>query len=536
MGKSDQDEVLWRGVRRNGLRITLLACFVFLLCYFSAELGGLLEIHVPQPVWLLWPGCAVLVSVLLVVPRDLWAVLIPAGLAAFVVYDLRVGLPVVSILWLIVVDLAEVLVAAVGIYAAFNGKPHFNSVVALSKYSLFALFLAPIITATMGAGVLHGDYWTGWRAILLSEALAFLTLPPAILSWANQLRRWREKPTSHWIEAYVLFTGVFVLGYVIAIASQHSLTPALFYMLIPFLIWSALRFGPLGVSTSIVIVAFLSIWGSIQGRGPFTGSTPLGGVLSLQLFLVCAAIPFMVLAALAEEHKSGLETLQELSGRLITAQEEERARVARELHDDLSQRMALLSIRLERSQQDLSEISTKSHQQLAMVATIANEVSTGLRELSHLLHPASLATLGLVTSVAGFCRDFSKQYDLTVKFEHKDVPKDTPKDISLCIFRIVQEALRNVEKHSAVKEARVTLTGSGDRLDLCIEDSGIGFDSNGYEGKSALGLVSMRERARLVGGQISIESEPLNGTRISLRVPLNRVTPQIGQPSRSAQP
>jgi signal transduction histidine kinase len=460
--------------------------------------------------------------------RTLWPILLPAGLAGFVLYDLRAGLAFAPIVWLILIDAAEVLTATLGVHSVFGGEPQLSNIKGLTKYCGFAGILAPVVAATTGAAIPHGSYWISWRIIFLSEALAFLTLPPAILGWASRIRKGRENSASLWIEAFALIIGVCLLGYIISVTSGRSITPALFYALVPFLIWSALRFGPSGVSTSIIIVAFLSIWGSIHGRGPFAGSTPLESVLSLQLFLLCAAIPFMVLAALAEEHKLGERALRELSGRLITAQEEERTRLSRELHDDLSQRMARLLIRLERCRQSIGDVSPKSRQQLEAVVEMASEVSANLRDLSHMLHPATLATLGLVTSISGFCRQFSEQHNLNVKFEFGDIPKGTPDDVSLCLFRIVQEALSNVVKHSAAQEARVTLTRAGDRIDLCIEDSGAGFDTASPQGTAALGLISMRERVHLVGGQFSIESEPSRGTRILVHVPVTSIGGQSG--------
>ena len=528
METSGQSRLASAPTPRNALKTLLLAFFVFLLCYLTAELGGVLVVHVPRPVWLLWPGCAILTAVLLKAPRTIWPVLLPAGLAGFVLYDLRAGLAFAPIAWLILIDAAEVLTATLGVHSVFRGEPRLSNVKGLTKYCAFAAILAPVVAATMGAAIPHGSYWISWRIIFLSEALAFLTLPPAILGWASRIRKGHENSASLWIEAFTLIIGVFLLGYIISVTSGRSITPALFYALVPFLIWSALRFGPSGVSTSIIIVAFLSIWGSIHGRGPFAGSTPLESVLSLQLFLLCAAIPFMVLAALAEEHKLGERALRELSGRLITAQEEERTRLSRELHDDLSQRMARLLIRLERCRQSIGEVSPKSRQQLEAVVEMASDISANLRDLSHMLHPATLATLGLVTSISGFCRKFSEQHNLIVKFEFGDIRKDLPDDVSLCLFRIVQEALNNVVKHSAAQEARVTLTGAGDRIDLCIEDSGVGFDTASPQETAALGLISMRERVRLVGGQFSIESEPSRGTRILVRVPVAGIGGQPG--------
>lgn len=529
METTGQVRPTWRGAQRNPVvRKALLACFVFLLCYLTAELGGLLEMRVPQPVWPLWPGCALLTAVLLMNPRRLWPIVLPAGFAGFVLYDLRVGLAIVPIIWLILVDLAETFTAALGVSSVFEAEPQLNSIRGLTKYCLFAVVLAPMISATLGAKAAHGNYWTSWRIIFFSEALAFLTLPPAILSGASQMRKWRKTPASYWIEALSLTMGVLLLGYVVSVTSGRSITPALFYALVPFLIWASLRFGPLGVSISIILVAFLSIWGSIHGRGPFKGSTPLESVLSLQLFLLCAAAPFMVLAALAEDHKYVEGALRELSGRLIAAQEEERTKISRELHDDLSQRMARLLARLEWWRQGLGEMSPKSCQQLDTIVEMASDVSASLRDLSHMLHPATLATLGLEKSIAAFCRKFSEQHNVSVRFESREIPKDTSEDVNLCLFRIVQEALRNVVKHSTAQEARVILTRIGDGIELCIEDSGMGFDSKFPPATGALGLISMRERARLVGGQISIESQPANGARIRVQVPVRAAATRGG--------
>lgn len=188
--------------------------------------------------------------------------------------------------------------------------------------------------------------------------------------------------------------------------------------------------------------------------------------------------------------------------------------------------MARLLVRLERCRQGIDEMPSKLRQQLDAIVEMASEVSANLRDLSHLLHAATHATLGLVTSIAGFCRKISEQHNLSVNFEFNDTPKDTPEDVSLCLFRIVQEALSNVVKHSAAREARVTLTEAGDRIDLRIEDSGIGFDPKSPQRTATLGLISMRERVRLVGGQFSIESEPSVGARIRVQVPITRIAAQ----------
>ena len=157
--------------------------------------------------------------------------------------------------------------------------------------------------------------------MFFSEALAFLTLTPAILSWVSEARAWSQKSRADYLEATGLITALVLFGYVTFVASGKSIPPALLYSLMPFLLWSALRFGSMGVSTSVIVVAFLSIWGAVHGRGPFSGSGELNNVLSLQLFIFFAATPFMVLAALVEQHKQAEQAFRESEERL--------ARVAR---------------------------------------------------------------------------------------------------------------------------------------------------------------------------------------------------------------
>jgi len=220
------------------------------------------------------------------------------------------------------------------------------------------------------------------------------------------------------------------------------------------------------------------------------------------------------------ERKLAEEALFSLSRRLIEAQELERARIARELHDDLSQRMALLQISLEQVTQDSAWFSSNTQQQLHHITKVCSEVSSTLHDLSHQLHPYKLDILGLVAALGGFCNEFSRQHNLQVQFVYHDVPGQIPEDVTLCLFRIVQEALRNVVKHSEGTEAKVELSGHGDRIDLCISDSGAGFNPEHVKAETGLGLISMRERLRLVRGHLSVESEPSHGTRIRVRVPL----------------
>lgn len=227
------------------------------------------------------------------------------------------------------------------------------------------------------------------------------------------------------------------------------------------------------------------------------------------------------------ERKLTEAALSSVSRRLIEAQEQERLRIARDLHDDIGQRMAFLQIGLEQFNENTPRLTSKDRKQLHNLTAIASEISSDLQSMSHQLHPARLDLQGLVPAVGSLCRELSKQHGLQIKFLHHDVPRQIPDDVALCLFRIVQEALRNVVKHSGAAEAKIELSGDGDQIDLCVSDPGLGFDPESAAGRAGLGLISMRERLRLAGGHLSVESEPSHGSRIRVRVPLPTTDAQV---------
>jgi PAS domain S-box-containing protein len=285
-------------------RIAIWVVLVSVLAYFAAKLGGTVAMR-PQLDWPLWPGNVLLVSILLMVRRRVWPILMAAAFAAFVFYDLQFGMTIRSIALLILSDLVEVLTAAYGLHYAFGGIPRLDSVRTLAKYAFWAVFLAPFAAAFVGAAASKGNYWTSWRISFVSEALAFLTLAPAILGWVSKgTSRTREALAYH-LEAAALLVGLLVLGYLTFVSPWRIIEPAL--PVVPFLLWAALRFGSTGVSTAMVVLASVSIWGTINGRGPIAEMGPLKSVISLQVFLLFAAAPFMVLAALVEERKQAEE-------------------------------------------------------------------------------------------------------------------------------------------------------------------------------------------------------------------------------------
>jgi len=220
------------------------------------------------------------------------------------------------------------------------------------------------------------------------------------------------------------------------------------------------------------------------------------------------------------ERKTAEEALMNLSGQLIQAREDECARIARELHDDVSQSMALISLGLDQLRQDPPESKAELREIAQEIMNQTKDLSTEIHRMSHDLHPSKLDQLGLVTALRSLCKELSAGYGLRIEFMHADVPMTLQKEISICIYRVVQEALNNVIKYSGAKEAFVDLRCSGQNLFLRVDDLGKGFDVESASSKKGLGLLSMRERLRLVGGTVLIESRLLKGTRIDVSVPL----------------
>jgi signal transduction histidine kinase len=232
-------------------------------------------------------------------------------------------------------------------------------------------------------------------------------------------------------------------------------------------------------------------------------------------------------AALREHHatlQARNQQISDLFGRLIAAQETERTRIARDLHDDVSQRIAALSImvsglqrRLRGRPDDADVVS-----ELATMQRSANALAEQIRHVSHDLHPASLQHLGLVVALRGFCGEFEKLQAVAVTYNANPDIGPVDVEIALCLYRVAQEVLRNVAKHAGARQVGVELVRTADRIELTIADDGKGFDLVGTRVKGpGLGLVSIDERVRLLGGRVRIDTQPQGGTQVQVRIPLS---------------
>jgi PAS domain S-box-containing protein len=220
------------------------------------------------------------------------------------------------------------------------------------------------------------------------------------------------------------------------------------------------------------------------------------------------------------DQKLAREALEKIGGKLIEAQEEERGRIARELHDDICQRLALLSMELEQANRDSTSSTRSPTLRMEDIRQHCAEIAVDVQALSHKLHSSKLEYLGVGAAIRSFCHEFCEQYDVGIKFTEENFPNSLPRDVSLSLFRVTQEALQNALKHSGVSRFSVSLRRTADEIQLEVNDQGTGFDAEAALRKKGLGLVSMQERVHLVHGILTITSTAKSGTTILVRIPL----------------
>jgi signal transduction histidine kinase len=243
-------------------------------------------------------------------------------------------------------------------------------------------------------------------------------------------------------------------------------------------------------------------------------------------FLAAMILESLLILALfieSRKRRASEKVLMELSGRLIHAAEDERQRVARELHDDFQQRLSLLSVGLDMLRQEPSADGMSLHQRLQELGRDVKEIAGDVHNLSHRLHSSKLRLLGLKAALKEVCGQVSHQHNIDIDLQSSELPSGLSDDLSLCFYRVAQEALNNAVKHSHSTRIEVKLGNSGGRVWMRIKDFGVGFDANARA--NGIGLAAMRERLRMVGGSLQIESNPGGGTELIAEAKV--VTPAI---------
>jgi signal transduction histidine kinase len=488
--------------------------------YYVATKVGFAFTPAERPISTFWPPNALLLATLLLAPRRMWWMFLLAVLPAHLIVQLQGGVPLGTAIGWFIGNTTEALIGASCIAYFTNRDALFESVRGVTIFLIFGVLLAPLATSFFDAAIVLGTgwgshYWALWSARLFTNMVAELVIVPTVVLFGLNGLSWiRKASPSQYAEAVLLALGtvsvsIFAFG---AAGGWRGNTPALIFVPLPFLLWAAVRFGSGGMHATLLTITVISVWNAIHGHDPFTTGSNVENVLTLQIFLCTIAVPLMLLSAFMLE-------LRQSTSKVVEAQEQERRRIARELHDDVCQQLTLVQLELEELR-DESDSALKPR-----VARLYKQVADAFkttREISHGLHPANLTHIGIDAALRNLCLDIQAEKSLGIYFIcEKPLPLLTD-TISLCLYRIAQTALQNVVKHSHARSATVTLTVDSERVSLRIVDDGVGFVVEHYP-TTGLGLASMRERVRLVGGKIEVVSAPMRGTTVEASLPLRAV-------------
>ena len=516
------------------------ALLVAIAYYVGAQFGFALTFK-PHPVSTLWPPNSILFAALLLSPVRSWWLLLVAAFPAHILVQVNADIPLSMILSWFVSNCSEALIGALTLRYLIKSEMRFDNTYHVGVFILVAA-LAPSLSSFLDAAFVmlnqFGDspYWAVFRMRVFSNVLASLTLVPLILTWwRGGLPSLKKISWKCYLEIALLASGLFMVG-VLSQSAGPDTTQALLYLPLPFLLWAAIRFGPRGSSAVFLVVSFYEIWAAINDRGPFATQSAEKNALSVQLFLILASMPLLFLAALIKEREKGSQALSDsqeelrqshnqvrkLLGKLIDAQEAERRRISRELHDDLNQKIATLSMSMSQLKRKLPLPESELVTELDHLRESATGLTNDVRTLSHQLHPAVLEHLGLVTALESYIRNFKFEEMIDVKLTADVGAERIPFQISICLYRVALEALRNVSRHSGATSAAISLRRFDDVLELQVSDSGKGFNVETFRQGGGLGLISIEERLRLLQGVCEIQSTPQRGTTLVVRVPLER--------------
>lgn len=513
---------------------------VALLYFVGAEVAFYIGTLSDQIFALFWPPNVILFCALLLVPQRNWWRYVAAALPAHIAAEFTVGMPGPQLLVAFATNCLVVLPNAWAVLRFVGGPPWFGNWRAALRYIIITAGIGPAVGALggafvpiMGGGAL-ADYWTFWSHWYFANALPNLTLGPAFLIWFSDVARsgWWD-PSRRYVEAVAL--GVVLLAACLAVALpdqvEHALGPTMLLLPLPLLIWAAVRFGEKGASASILLVAVIFTWDALHGGNLFPHPNPENSLLSLQLFLSAISVPILLLGALMDELRRTERTTRALAASLMRVQDDERRRIARDLHDSTGQNLIAATLIADRIERALPQSALAEFHQLGdMLQQSIREIRT----VSYLLHPPLLDEAGLVLAVRIYVEGFSKRSGVVVDL---DLPSDLERmsaEAELALFRVVQEALTNVSRHSGSATARIRVAQESvarrAAVVLTVEDEGsgiphlVGIRRSRVEARpgaagAGVGLASMRERLEQVGGWLDIQST-VGRTVITATVPV----------------
>ena len=488
---------------------------------------------------LLWPSNALLVATLVLTPKRRWWVyllsVIPAHIAALSPYHLGLS-------WLayqIAFNSVQAIACAVIIQRFRPGILYFETlkevliflgvaVVVPGFANLVAIY--PIVKVSSRAALLAHNSPDGflavWTSCWANNSASLIVFVPVILVCVTRGRDCIRSLSWRGVGEGALLTVLLTTFTFLAYGNVHTLgdaVPTVYLIPMPFLIWAAVRFGPAGACLSITLFVCVSGWCAYLEQGPFLRSVSIDRVTVLQMAWIIISAPLLCLAAVVRERRVAVEELKkanselkEFTPRLIAAQEQEKQRISRELHDDVGQRLALLRIGLDLVEQKIPVERSVEHAEMCSFLTQLDELAIDVHNMSHQLHSSKLQYLGLRAALKEVCQQLVDQHRVAIHLTADQLPESLSEQVSLCFYRVAQEALMNAVKHSGTSQVDVSLDCKGQLLRMCIRDYGIGFNPS-VRGKG-LGLITMHERLKMVGGMLKFNSVAGMGTEVEVEV------------------
>jgi signal transduction histidine kinase len=509
------------------LRGPLLLSIAYYLGAEAAFYVGTLSDRIFAP---FWPPNVILFCVLLFVPYRDWWIYVIAAIPAHVLAEQQVGMYVPQMATAFATNCMVALLNAFLMRRLLGGPPWFDNFQRAIAYVLITAVVGPGIVALAGAfvrisggGALesYGLFWAQWY---LANALASLTLGPAILSWVgwttdlSDLRsRWRQGEAI--LVATLLALAGLVVGRTTPVGAGGGMLPALLYLPLPAIIWASVRFGAMGGSWAVLIVTVLAIWPALNGSGMFVGADPERNVLDLQLFLAALSVPVLLLGACVDGARSTEQMIRRLARCLIAARDDERRRIGNDLHVSISQSLVSAARMAEDARRAAPEMSGK----LRRLEELLQQSVRDVRGVSRLLHPPLLDAAGLESALSQYVEDYSERNRTRVGLEVSPDLGRLPPNVELALFRLAEQALETVRRKapsaaSRIKIARVATSGEPEVL-LTVEGvaqaTALGGRAPSFIGRvlplaglQGLDIASMRERVGRFGGRLRVDASP----------------------------
>jgi two-component system sensor histidine kinase UhpB len=479
-------------------------------------------------VW--FPG-AVLLGAMVANAWQRWAALFFSAFVGLVATGVAFGLPLVDTTLVIIAALLLVPVAAAMLRQMPDALTRLDDFTRLGGLVLVAVVALPAVSAML---VEHASLYTAFRGTVLSDwaniamahSLGYVLYLPVWLSLRNPEAAVRHAGPISPLYLGFMGTCLIVLGSVwYALGGRPALMPVMCLAPAPVVIFAIVRAQMTGSSITIFIIALMAAHLSVHGYGPFLADTPPNSTLAVQLWSLLAALCAMILSVVVEQRYSSRralgrahEDLRELAGRLIATQEQERARLARDLHDDINQRLAASSIGLSALRR---RVDPALHADVNHLRELLVSISEDVRQLSRQLHPSVLEHAGLRDALEALCHAPRRACPLEIVLIADRGVDRLANDIALCFYRVTQEAIANALRHAAATRLTVKASVDADGASLWIFDNGRGFDPvEGAHARPGLGLISMNERAKLLGGRFELRSAPGKGVDLWMHIPL----------------